>query len=251
MDDYRQGVWQPLPTDLVDDWQRLLSRPQHFSDHICDEVFTTSLFPLQRQAEMRQMRRLICERIPLTRSIIDVGSDKGGGVYHWCEWFPSLEKMIVIEPRGTPYAPLFEKAFPSVRFLWITASSHSAATQRTVKEFLGDDKLDIAFIDGDKTATRRDFDTYAPMMRQGGCVLIHDINLRGHPQDTFRELSATHEHHAIIDLSELPPDYKSIAPTTAPRFPAYDQWLKHWGDTSAGVGVLYITGENCNGRIHG
>jgi hypothetical protein len=61
----------------------------------------------------------------------------------------------------------------------------------------------------------------------------------GHPRETFEELAATHEHAAIVDVSEVDRPMSEPGPTTAPRFKNYSEWLDHWGGIAAGVGVLF------------
>lgn len=50
-------------------------------------------------------------------------------------------------------------------------------TRQAVQEFFGEEPLDVLFIDGDHSyeAVRRDYEMYAPLVRPGGLIGLHDI----------------------------------------------------------------------------
>lgn len=234
----------PLPPTLVPAWQRWFNRPDYkdvavlsSECNVCEELFKDGLlFPLQRRRELGQMLTLAAAQQPTT--IMEIGADKGGGLYHWC-LLPTVKHIIACELRGTPYSQLFEAAFPHISFLWLNQSSYMADTAATVQLRLTEQQasIDVLFIDGDKNSFMLDWLTYKPMLKSGGLVLMHDIR-DSPPKVAFAQLAQDYPTRTIIDASE------SLAAMTRARhgFPvttAYEGWLRHWAGRSCGVGVIY------------
>lgn len=213
------------------------------------EVFETELFfPLQRQRELARMMQIARSKNPVT--VMEIGADKGGGLYHWCKCLPTVRNVIACEIRGLPYRTLFEAAFPHIRFLWLEESSHASQCVKKVREWVGalavrsdhpdQDLIDCLFIDGDKGAFMADFYAYGPMMRSDGIVFMHDINDR--PPKTAYELVLRKErlrHEEVIDIADsleaVDRENRGV-PSTG----AHEGWLRHWKGASAGVGVIYL-----------
>jgi cephalosporin hydroxylase len=67
-------------------------------------------------------------------------------------------------------------------------NSHSPDTVTDVQKILRGNKLDFLFIDGDHSyaGVRADFEMYVPLVRSGGLVAFHDINLIGPPGYEFK-----------------------------------------------------------------
>ena len=204
------------------------------------EVFDTAMFPLQRKREMEAMIKVARATNP--RVVMEIGADKAGSFYHWVKCFSTVEKAIAIEIRGVPYAHLFQKHFPAVDFLFLEGSSYAPDVVERVRQFLGDDKLDTLFIDGDKLGTSRDFLAYRPMLRPGGVVFIHDV------QDDPPRVPFTHlvsdgwNTSVILDKSESVEAFQR-AEAGVPCSGSYEAWLRTWKGRSCGVGVVHIPKE--------
>lgn len=212
-----------------------------------DEVFATNhFFPLQRKRELTRMMQIARNVSPAT--VMEIGADKGGGLYHWCMCLPTVRNVIACEIRGTPYCDPFEAAFPNIDFLWLAESSQGdggprrTSTIDVVKMFLKQDsipaprKIDVLFIDGDKLGMLKDFEAYLPMVRQpGGVVFIHDVQDH-EPYHQFQGIvKRGYRTETIIDKSEyfgLPFDFQPKTP--------WEGWLQHWRGRSCGVGVVYL-----------
>jgi predicted O-methyltransferase YrrM len=71
----------------------------------------------------------------------------------------------------------------------LQCDSHSSDTLDRVKTVLGGQQLDYLFIDGDHTyeGVKKDLELYAPMVRPGGVIALHDIV--EHPPATGCEVS--------------------------------------------------------------
>lgn len=244
----------PFSPTLKDDWAQFFAsehqRPNHIS--LYPEVFeNNAIFPLQRQPEMKWM--IETAKLYNPRVVMDIGSDKGGGVYHWCKCCPTVEKVIACEIRGTPYGYEFEKAFPKIRFLWLPFSSKSYTNaMKPVARFLsesgGPQQIDCMFIDGDKSAFQEDFHNYLPYMnKQRGVVFMHDITdsvpseAYGHVRQQFPKGARTY-----VNTSELQASLDRQAAGLVPAN-AYDGWLRHWRGQSCGVGYIPL-GEDLLGK---
>lgn len=200
------------------------------------EVFeTTTMFPLQRQRELKRMIQIARETNP--EVVYEIGADKGGGLYHWCQCLPTVRKVIACEIRGTPYRHLFEKAFPEIQFLWIEGSSYSLENVKRVADFLNHDEIDVLFIDGDKSAFHVDFAFYQPMMSTDGVIFMHDVRDDG-PRQSFEKIqNAGWPTEMILDTSESQEAAQREldgVPATTP----YEHWLRVWAGGSCSVGVI-------------
>jgi len=204
------------------------------------EVFDTAFFPLQRKRETIQMIRLARSRSP--KIVYEVGADKAGGLYHWCQCIDTVERVIACEIRGTPYKHLFEAAFPHLDFLWIEASSFAPESVEGIKRWLGTDLIDVVFSDGDKGSFRRDFPIYLDLMRpDDGLILLHDITDEA-PGDCYRAIVENLAHYEIIDTSESDEAMQRIA-AGEPATTDHEHWLRYWHGRSCGVGVIPLGEE--------
>lgn len=228
----------PFPTGMVDAWKTFLG-----SDHLresgrdCyDDVFASSLFfPLQRKLETAEMIQLARSIAP--RTVMEIGADKGGGLYHWIKGILSVQAVVGCEIRGTPYAPLFEQAFPNVKFQWIEGSSYHPHAVTSVRRWLHGWGIDVLFIDGDKSNFLTDFEAYLPMMSKRSIIFMHDIDDDG-PRDAFVEVSKRFRTERIVNTSEtltaLARERDGISPSCS-----HESWLRTWRGFSCGVGVIY------------
>lgn len=229
----------PLPVGLVPAWEKYLSGESRRKRgmKLYPEVFEDDiLFPLQRQRETEKMISLAASRRP--RVAYEIGSDKGGGVYHWVKCIPSVKRMIACEIRGVPYMHAFNAAFPDVDFLWLAESSYANGTVDYVRKWLGEDKIDILFIDGDKSAFDRDFEMHLPLMAKDGIVMMHDV-VDPPMKNVFESVGSRFRTEHIRDVSEA---YDAIQREIRgdPPGTAHEGWLRYWKERSCSVGVIYI-----------
>jgi predicted O-methyltransferase YrrM len=235
---FPEGMIQEIETFLSHDGSRLPGRVLY------NDVFDTSMFfPLQRQRELREMMSIAADLSPVT--VMEIGSDKGGSLYHWCKCHPTVKNVIACEIRGTPYSSLFERAFPRIQFLWLAESSYEKPAVEKVRRFLGDTEIDCLFIDGDKLRFLDDFRAYLPFMARPGTVFMHDINDR-EPRAAFLQVSAMAGAGELkasvtefIDITDSEAAMKREAKGIPPAS-AHESWLRHWKGRSCGVGVIQI-----------
>lgn len=231
----------PMPDWIVPNWTTFLSEKRRpCNDGTFQELFDTDLMPLQRRAEITKMINLLLDMSPPVRTIMEIGTDRGTTFYHWLRAFPNLKKAVGVEIRGVPFARLFEKAFPDVQFLWVPSSSYAPSTVAKVREFLGEDKLDYLFIDGDKSHFDTDFWLYRPMMADTGLMAMHDVFDNNSPMQNAYLNTSVHftKRMAVIDHSDR--DRLKERELVNPGFAknSYQDWLRHWSYTSCGYGCV-------------
>jgi predicted O-methyltransferase YrrM len=215
---------EPFPSTMMEEWSRFLEK-----DGTIGGLFDSPvLFPLQRKNEMIEMHKVATERSPKT--IMEIGADKGGSVFAWCKCIPTLQRMIVCEIRGTPYKEALDRYFTHIDFLYLEESSYEPETAERVRTWLGQEKIDILFIDGDKSHFMDDYEVYRPLIAKNAIVFMHDVN-----HDPMKEVFCKVRRINRYDIIEDHREWRNLKePVTA-----YEHWLAHWKDKSCTVGVIY------------
>jgi predicted O-methyltransferase YrrM len=230
----------PFPTDMlpcIADFFMSEETRQPGLDSYADVFNSPLFFPLQR---VRELEKMICiARSAKPRIVMEIGADKGGGLYHWCKCLPSVERVIACEIRGTPYCDLFERYFPEIDFLWLPQGSMDWRSVEAVRKWLGKDTIDILFIDGDKGTFLTDFNHYVGEMKPGGVVFMHDVQ-DSPPKLDFETVALQWRTERIIDTSEVQDANERAKLNGGRPVTAHDGWLMHWNGRSAGVGVIYL-----------
>ncbi len=224
----------PLPTNLVRSWETFLENEvSRECQTLYPEVFRHPvLFPLQRSLELAATMDLLRELKP--RVIAEIGTDKAGTFYHWIRQ-PSVERAVGVEIRGVPWEHAFRRALPHLDLLAIGASSRAQSTLDQVRAFLGAEQIDCLFLDGEKAAVDKDFETWLPFMAPGGVVFIHDIVDDIPPRRFWWSLRNRYRIGAIVDCREA-----GEVDAIAKEAPAYGEWLRIWRNTSCGVGIVHL-----------
>jgi len=209
-----------------------------------EEVFRhPTFFPLQRRGEMAAMIRIARSVSP--QIVMEIGADKGGGLYHWVKCLPTVKTVIACEIRGLPYLPAFAFAFPNVLFQGIPQSS------RPVSDNLIS-PIDVLFIDGDKLGFVKDFDAYLPYMNPYGVVFLHDVTdtHKGGPGEAFATLIRRGYRNDIIVNHDDTNDALRREIMGIPPANPHEGWLRHWRGKSCGVGVIYLDGKGGGNSDH-
>jgi predicted O-methyltransferase YrrM len=140
--------------------------------------------PLQKLGEIRALVENVRALRP--RIVLEIGTNNGGTLFLFCR-AAALEATIVSLdlPGGlfgggysvlrTPYYKSFASSRQRVTLLRM--NSHDPSARRAVRSAVGDRPIDFLFIDGDHTyaGVKQDFETYAPLVRPGGLIALHDI----------------------------------------------------------------------------
>jgi predicted O-methyltransferase YrrM len=227
----------PMPPEVKTAWERFayLDGNRKPGQNLYMDIFKDGwLYPLQRTRETEKM--IAFARTIAPRVVMEIGTDKGGGFYHWVKGLEPA-KAIAVEFRGCPFAGIFPAMLPKTQMKFIEGSSYDPGTVQSVMEFLNGDLIDVLFIDGDKNGTEQDFKAYLRFIRPGGLVMIHDVvDKHIHPSQFFFNLRG-YEKDIIFDGTE---GLEAAARGEAglPIDSAYEQWLRIWKDTSCGVGII-------------
>lgn len=206
-----------------------------------DDVFhSRAMFPLQRKKETAAM--VAKARSISPQVVMEIGSDKGGGFYHWIKGIPTVNTAIANDVRGCPFQQQFKKHFPEVDFHFLEGSSRDAGLLNGLRSLLGDRKIDVLFIDGDKSKFYQDFVAYLPIMKTGGIVFMHDIQV-SEPGAAFAKVGGQFRTERIIDTSEAAAIREKYGPKWSREISyenSYESWLHIWQASSCGVGVIYV-----------
>lgn len=123
-------------------------------------------------------------------NVMEIGSEAGGTFWLWCQLAEAKGVKISLDwPDGDSGSGRFRDpralAARSQRFQGfalgvhvITGDSHSTRIREDVVRALGDEKLDLLFIDGDHSyeGVKADYRDYRALVRRGGLIAFHDIN---------------------------------------------------------------------------
>lgn len=151
-----------------------------------------AIVPIQVRSELRALLGVL-ERSP-PKTVLEIGTAFGGTLFLLSR-VSSPDALLVsldlpVEDLGAdrgarfgggnyaPRKPLYESfARDRQRLVFLPADSHSPATLARITELLAGRKLDLLFIDGDHSAegVRKDYEMYAPLVREGGIIALHDI----------------------------------------------------------------------------
>jgi len=148
---------------------------------------------------------------------LEIGTNYGGTLLLLCNLSSPGAKIISVDLPSGQFGggyprrkiPLFRKfTKPGQRLHLIRANSHRQETKERVLRILNGELLDYLFLDGDHTydGVRRDFEMYAPLVRSGGMIALHDIAV--HNQDTdcqvdkfWSELKNQYRNQEIVEDS--------------------------------------------------
>ena len=239
---------RPFPPQLVENIEKFFESEgeREVGRDSYDEVFRV-FHPLQRRRELEAMIRL--GRSVSPRVVCELGTANGGGLYHWCKCIDTVKRVIACEMRGCPFKEAFTKGLPNLDFFWWEKSSHDIPTRQALGEWLGDDLIDVLFIDGDKKHFEKDFYDFLPLVNKAGIVFMHDIQTTG--KSAFERITKKFQTVRLIDTTEsaeaahrkimgddadLESDYWT---GIVPPGEGYTRWLWYWRGNSAGVGVIY------------
>lgn len=167
----------------------------------------------QVRSEAVALGKMLAARAP--ECCLEIGTNYGGTLLLLCNVSSPRAKIISVDlPLGRfgggyprRKIPLYRKFPKSGQELHlIRADSHLEETKGCVIRILRGELLDYLFIDGDHTyeGVRRDFEMYAPLVRSGGMIALHDIAV--HNRDTeckvdkfWREVKNQYRHQEIVE----------------------------------------------------
>jgi cephalosporin hydroxylase len=180
---------------------------------IVDYCVDRPILMAQVRSEIVALGKILQAHAP-ARSL-EIGTNYGGTLFLLCNLSSPSAKIISVDlPSGRfgggyprRKIPLFRQ-FPKSgqQQHLIRADSHRQETKERVLRILHGELLDYLFLDGDHTyeGVRQDFEMYAPLVRSGGIIALHDIAV--HNRDTgcqvdkfWNEVKNQYRHQEIVE----------------------------------------------------
>jgi len=131
----------------------------------------------QRRTEIIGFARLIEQLKPTT--ICEIGAAGGGTLALFAAIASPTADFYSID---LAYTSAQRQAFPLLisptqKLTMLAGDSHAPGTFQALKQWLGNRRLDLLFIDGDHSyeGVAQDYEMYAPLVGTGGIVGFHDI----------------------------------------------------------------------------
>lgn len=133
--------------------------------------------PLQVASELTELAELVSAEN--ARTLLEIGTGNGGALFVLARAAASGARILSIDLTLYPAERrLLYRTFVKGRQIemW-EADSHLEETRDRVSAHFKGQLIDVLFIDGDHTydSVRRDYELYAPLVRDGGIVAFHDI----------------------------------------------------------------------------
>ena len=182
----------------------------------------------QKISELSRLIRMLRRR--KLRTVVEIGTFKGGTMWLWCQIANDDAYIISIDLKPTTKTEkriakyLYGLAVEHQKVSLVRGDSGDIQTKRQLINILGPSKIDFLFIDGDHSyrAVKRDFELYSPLVRKGGIVVFHDILYHPNFPETqvdkyWNELRSKYKFREFIDLEDK----------------------RGWGQWG-GIGVLYM-----------
>jgi len=150
------------------------------------------------------------------KNVLEIGVHKGYSLELW-QWAFNPNILIGIEPDCSQLDINLITKLPNTVVLPFKSTEEPAL--HGVQRLLKGEPLDFLFLDGDHTyeAVKQDFRLYAPFVRPGGVIVLHDVELRGH------------EWNGLVEVNQLWNEIKDN----------YEH-MEFYFDGGTGTGVLYV-----------
>jgi len=223
---YEEGIWAfgkklfshiaeiiccPFAILQIEDF----NRHKHASNELVDFSYNKCcklIRPIQDEKEIIRFLEIL-KNIKLN-TILEIGTSHGGTLF-LLSHIASVDALIVsidipYKDFGGGYSPwrtrLYKSfALPGQEICLIRGSSHDNKVKQRLRAILYEDKIDFLFIDGDHSynGVKEDFETYGPLVKNGGMIAFHDIILnKENPQfeayKYWAEIKHKYEHTEIV-----------------------------------------------------
>ena len=150
--------------------------------------------------------------------IVEIGTLSGGTLWAWCQIARPDALIVSIDLPGGRFGGGYDVstartlrgyARADQRVVLIRGDSHLESTRIELGDVLDGRRVDFLFIDGDHTyaGVKLDFETYSPLVRQGGMIAFHDILPHSDPECEVDRLWATlrtgRKHVEFLDPQDV------------------------------------------------
>jgi predicted O-methyltransferase YrrM len=168
-------------------------------------------------------------RLRRPRSIVEIGTAKGGTLFLFTRVAADDATLISIDLPGTGYGPGYPRRYRRLYRSFaragqvihlIQADSHERSTVKTVRS-LARSSIDFLFIDGDHShdGVRRDYEYYSPLVKRGGVIALHDI--------------VPGDEALVGGVPSFWKDLKLVHASTA-------EYVRDWNQGGYGIGVVRL-----------
>jgi predicted O-methyltransferase YrrM len=141
-------------------------------------------YAVQQPEELTALGEILAGRRP--ERALEIGTADGGTLLFLTRLAAPRATIVSIDLPGGRFGggysasrAWFYKRFArrGQRLQLLRGDSHTGEMLERVKAVLGGQALDYLFIDGDHTydGVKRDFELYAPLVRKGGIIALHDV----------------------------------------------------------------------------
>jgi predicted O-methyltransferase YrrM len=209
-----------------------LSEAAITKDQALDFVFSfkrygMSVYPFQVRKEISMFLSVAEKEKP--RVVLEIGTGEGGTLFLLTRIATSNAIFVSVDLPSHP--KWREKLFSSFSMKdqtlqFVRGNSHNTDTFNNVKQSLGENSVDLLFIDGDHKydGAKMDFELYSQLVREGGLVAFHDIV----PTDL----------HLDIEVPEFWNEIKNN----------YDYIEIIEEKNAKGIGILFLGSKKSSGR---
>lgn len=134
----------------------------------------------QERKSIKNLARTVNKQNP--RTILEIGSNKGGSFYLWCRYIGNAELLVSLDlsipgRRGE----FFQQFSKKKNIKYIEGDSQNEQTYYLVKDSLDGRHLDFIYIDASHKYknVKSDFERYRKLIKGDGIVGFHDISHPG------------------------------------------------------------------------
>lgn len=171
-------------------------------------------------AEWEKLVQLLAQEATLKR-VLEIGTGRAGSTYFWSKLTKLTDgKSLIVTVDENLAARNYISLFGNrddQEIISIVGDSHDAKTIERVERTIGDELVDLLYIDGDHSyeGVKQDFESYRKFCKPDALICFHDINpdygiTRGIETDAksgdvykfWRELKESHDCREIIAAPE-------------------------------------------------
>lgn len=159
---------------------------------------------------------LVPERTP--KRILEIGTGKAGSTYFLTKVGGEGSLLVTIDtsPVAKQTVDLYAR-YPNQQIQALTGKSHDPAIVNKVEAILGEEPVDLLFIDGDHSydGVKMDFEIYKKFCSEKSIVCFHDIipdhgvskgiqtdSYSGEVYRFWGELKSKHEHTEFVEAPD-------------------------------------------------
>lgn len=169
---WRENPWSPKP----EAWQATRALAHRETDFarllsMAGREFGITQIPSEIEALIERLRDM------QPRTIVEIGTHKGGNSFLFCHAVTSATRVVGVDLCVQSADKLIHFARAGQRYFALHGDSQTESMKQRVQACLGGAEVDFLFIDGDHSyaGVKADFELYAPLVRSGGVIALHDI----------------------------------------------------------------------------